>query len=428
MISPARSFYGWSNVGLLFVIYLSAMGMVFYGFSVIFPSMVQEMGWGRGEAAFAHTLRGLLLGFTAPLVALALQKFGGRNTIAVGLSLLCLGSVLLGVATRELWHWTLIWGFVMPWGFALGGLMPIQSTVAQWFDVYRATAMGAVMTAAGVGGFLAQPLYTKVIELSGWQVAWLTAAGFALLGLVAALFLKSTPQEFGQNPDGIDPSAPSSRREAGERVSRTYKTTVTFSVRQAIRTRTLWLVILLFMALAMPLYLITAHGVLHLTDGGFSAMQAASVLSFIVGGSAFARFPAGWIGDRIEPRWVLAVSQTVMLLGFLVLWRTSSLSALLICGPIFGLAFGSAVVMVPTLIANYFGAQSFASINGFIMPVTIGFSAMVPVGAGYLADTYGTYDLAFAVLSILLAASVAGALLAAPPAVPDTGPSRLGSD
>ena len=107
MISPARSFYGWSNVGLLFVIYLSAMGMVFYGFSVIFPSMVQEMGWGRGEAAFAHTLRALLLGFTAPLVALALQKFGGRNTIAVGLSLLCLGSVLLGVATRELWHWTI---------------------------------------------------------------------------------------------------------------------------------------------------------------------------------------------------------------------------------------------------------------------------------------------------------------------------------
>ncbi len=103
MISPARSFYGWSNVGLLFVIYLSAMGMVFYGFSVIFPSMVQEMGWGRGEAAFAHTLRALLLGFTAPLVALALQKFGGRNTIAVGLSLLCLGSVLLAGCGESDW-------------------------------------------------------------------------------------------------------------------------------------------------------------------------------------------------------------------------------------------------------------------------------------------------------------------------------------
>ncbi len=112
------------------------------------------------------------------------------------------------MATRELWHWTLIWGFVMPWGFALGGLMPIQSTVAQWFDVYRATAMGAVMTAAGVGGFLAQPLYTKVIELSGWQVAWLTAAGFALLGLVAALFLKSTPRSSDSIPTASTPPPP----------------------------------------------------------------------------------------------------------------------------------------------------------------------------------------------------------------------------
>ena len=83
MISPARSFYGWSNVGLLFVIYLSAMGMVFYGFSVIFPSMVQEMGWGRGEAAFAHTLRALLLGFTAPQCQrlLAQHMLAGRQRL-----------------------------------------------------------------------------------------------------------------------------------------------------------------------------------------------------------------------------------------------------------------------------------------------------------------------------------------------------------
>ena len=51
--------------------------------------------------------------------------------------------------------------------------------------------------------------------------------------------------------------------------------------------------------------------------------------------------------------------------------------------------------MMPTMVANYFGAASFASINGFIFPVQIVVASMIPVGAGYIADSTGTYDLSF---------------------------------
>ena len=75
--------------------------------------------------------------------------------------------------------------------------------------------------------------------------------------------------------------------------------------------------------------------------------------------------------------------------------------------------------MMPTLIANYFGAASFATINGFMFPVQIGFAAVVPVGAGYLADAMGSYDLAFIILAAILAAAVVCGLLATPPIAPE---------
>lgn len=412
--TSSSKFYGWNNIGLLFGVYLVAMGMVFYGFNVIFPAMIEAMEWGRGDAAFAHTIRGLLVGFTAPLVAIILNKYGSRNTMIVGLLILSGGLFLLGTVTSQLWHWIAIWGFIMPIGFALGGILPIQTTVMYWFTAKRSMAMGIVMTAAGVGGFVAQPLYTRIIDQTqSWEMGWMTAGCFALVGVVLSFWIKNKPEDLGQYPDGMNPEE--SAAALAKSPSKTYKTSLAWDLKDAIRTRALWFLLVLFLAQIMPLYLITVHGVLHLTDIGYSRMEAASILSFIIAGSAVARFPIGWLGDRIEPRWIIAVLYVVMLIAFLGFWKAPSIAVLLVLGPLFGFSYGGAIVMMPTLIANYFGASSFAAINGFMFPVQIGFAAIVPVGAGYLADTMGSYDLAFIILAVILAAAFVCALLASPP-------------
>lgn len=415
----SEKFYGWNNVGLLFVIYFAIMGMVFYGFNVIFPAMIIDMGWGRGDAAFAHTIRGLLVGFTAPLVAIILNKYGSRNTLVLGLLVMAIGLSLLGTTVSELWHWTLIWGFIMPIGFALGGLLPVQATVMYWFTAKRSTAMGLVMTAAAVGGLVAQPMYVQIIERSeSWRVAWMTAGGFALFAAITALWIKNKPEDLGQHPDGMSPEDVATAAAKGP--SKIFKTAIVWDLRDVIRTKTLWYLLVMFLAQIMPLYLIMVHGVLHLTDIGYSKMEAASILSFIIGGSGLAKFPIGWLGDRIEPRWIMTFLYTLMLIAFVGIWQAPSLSLLLVFGPVFGFCYGGAIVMMPTMIANYYSAVSFPAVNGFMFPIQIGLAAIVPVGAGYLADKVGSYDLAFMILAGVLAASCLCALLAAPPN-PKTG-------
>lgn len=388
------TFFGWKNLGLLFGVYLFAVGFVYYSFNVIFPEMVRETGWKRGDASWAQTLHGVMFSAFVPVAALLTNRFGARATIATGIGVLIAGCILLGTIAHSIMAWTILWGVVMAFGLALGGVIPIQTTVAQWFSLRRATAIGLVMSAAGLGGFLAQPLFTWVMQdFGGWQSGWLAATGFAVVAVVLVSWVVNRPEDLGEHPDGI---VPGSEAHAQQRsATRIYRTQDTWTLAEALRTPTLWLLIVLFLGTVMPLYLLAVHGVLHLTDLDYDRMQAASVLSFMLAGSACARFPLGWLGDRVEPRVILFCLLIGAAVALAIVWQAPGLGWLLLAGALFGAAYGGTLVLVPAIIANYFGAASFASINGFVFPVQLVIASAVPVGAGYLADRTGSYDASF---------------------------------
>ncbi|MBV1930844.1 MAG: MFS transporter [Porticoccaceae bacterium] len=412
-----QSFFGWKNAGLLFGVYMFAIGFVYYGFNVIFPEMVNDMGWKRGDASWAQTIHGLLYGVFVPLAAISTNKYGARITIITGIVVLVIGCILLATVTTSIATWIIIWGVVMSFGFTFGGVIPIQTTITHWFEHRRATAIGLVMSAAGVGGFIAQPLFTWIIQaFDSWQAGWLSAIAFAVTAIVLAAFIVNKPSDRGEHPDGIVHSEESKKEQHAN--SKIYKTLENWTLKEALRTPALWLLIVLFLGGVMPLYLLVVHGVLHLTDLKFESMEAASVLSFMLAGSACARFPVGWLGDRLEPRLIMFTLFTISVIALAIIWQAPNISLLVLAGAMFGAAYGGTLVMVPTMIANYFGAGSFASINGFVFPVQIVIASMVPVGSGYLADITGNYDLAFMGLIGFTALAAACTLITRPPVKP----------
>ena len=417
--SLQRPFYGWKNIGLLFGIYMLGVGFVYYGANVIFPAMVSDMGWSRGDASWGITLHGVLMGVFAPLVAISVNKYGARLTIMVGMLILTIGSALIATVTTTVWHYVIIWGVVMTVGFAFGGFLPVQTTITQWFDAKRATALGLVMSSAGIGGFIAQPFMTRVMETyDSWEAGWLAGTVFSLMSIALAFFLVNKPEDINQHSDGISHEEAAS--EVPKAPSKTYKTPDTWTLREAIRTPALWFLIILFTAAVMPLYLIIGHAVFHLTDLGYERMEAASVLSFMLAGSAVARFPLGWLGDRIEPRLIVFVLYAAAVISLSIFWKAPNMGLLVIAGAMFGMVYGGTVVMVPTMIANYFGRDSFASINGFIFPVQIIFASAAPVAAGYLADSTGNYNLSFMAVIGFIGFAAVCALLATPPKKKDS--------
>ncbi|HEY6642461.1 MFS transporter [Povalibacter sp.] len=411
-----RMFYGWVNAAIFFFVYLASMGLVVYGYSVIFPAMVADFNWSRGSASIANSIHLLVLGFLAPVVAIVLKKLGSKTTIILGLIVLLAGMTLLGTVTTGIVPWTIIWGFIVPIGLAFAGLVPIQLNVMQWFSVKRATVLGLVMTAAPVGGFIAQPVYTWFMEHAGtWRVGWLVSAALAAVALILSFWVRNKPEDVGQYPDGIRPEEAKKAGGPQVRVARTYRTSTPWTPGEAFRTRTLRFFLLTFVTKAMALMLILSHGVLHLTDVGLTDMQAAYVLMSVLIGSAVIRFPMGWVGDRIEPRWVISVSMGLMLLSFLVIWQAPAFVILMVCGPIFGAAFGASLVMDTTMLGNYFSPESYPSIMGIVLPVVTLCMAAVPTVSGYIADQQGSYELAFVFCAIGLVISFISSFLLSPP-------------
>jgi cyanate permease len=106
-----------------------------------------------------------------------------------------------------------------------------------------------------------------------------------------------------------------------------------------------------------------------------------------------------------------------MTVSFIGIWQAPNLIILFASGIVFGFGYGTCVVLFPAMLGNYYGPGSFASIFGFVAPIVVLFVAPVPVVAGYIADAYKNYDLAFMGIAVVIMAAVFCSALAAPPAL-----------
>jgi len=197
--------------------------------------------------------------------------------------------------------------------------------------------------------------------------------------------------------------------------AKTYRSPVAWSLAEAMRTRSFWVLTLVYCSFSMSIYIVTAHGVLHMTDKGYPTMQAAWVLSFFVLGG-LSRLVAGYLGDIIEPRWLIGILMGFTVVSLAVFWKAPSIQALAVACFVLGADYGSGLTLCPTVIGNYFGATSFAKLNTVIYPLNIGLAGVVPAAAGYCFQYYKSYDLAYIVLiTICTVACLAVLILMAPP-------------
>jgi MFS family permease len=416
--NKAGVFSGWRIMGILFFAYMFTMGFAFYAYTVLFPAMVEDLGWNRGTASIAQTLNILLMGgLFPPLMALSMNKFGAKKSMVLGSTFLIMGLILLGTLTSHIWQFVLFWGVFVSFGFSFAGAVPVQNTLFFWFSKKRAMALGIVMTGGAVGGFIAQPMYTWVLQNTGnWQTCWRVAGGIAVVSLILVLFLINKPQDVGQFPDGIDPEQDTrTDHDDGKKGNAPFRTTEKWLLKEIFKTPQIYFLILMSLAYTLPLFLITSHGVLHFVDGGLQRMQAASILSATVLASGIARLPAGLIADRFEPRWIAMAVMAAMFASMLGLWKLNQFNMLLLSGIVFGICFGTMTIIHPIIMGNYYGPESFASIMGTLGPFTVLFMSSVPVASGFIYEEMGNYNCAFfAMFFFILIAGVAAFFLKPP--------------
>ena len=147
MARPQPVFYGWVIVGIG-IISLTLVYGIRHSFSIFFPPILDEFGWSRGSTAIMFSLNVLIYGFTAPVAGSLGDRWKPRRVMLIGTAILGLTTASCAFA-KELWHFYLLFGILMPVGTALSGVPLFAPTLANWFAKRRGLAIGLGQAGCG---------------------------------------------------------------------------------------------------------------------------------------------------------------------------------------------------------------------------------------------------------------------------------------
>lgn len=417
--SKEKAFYGNRLIFILFFIYCVQMGFALYSRAVLYPFMLDELGWARAQIMLGHTATSMLFGFASPLTAWLINRYGAKFTISLGAGIIIVSNTLMGLFAQT-YPLYLLLSILNGFGLCFSSMLATQTIVIAWFNVRRSLALGLVLGGGSVGGFLFPQLVTAIVNAANgnWRLGWFVCALFSFLVLtINVLFTRNKPSDIGQYPDGLAPGA-AAKNGAGQ--ATTYRSPVNWKLRDAVRTPSLWLVILAAAGNLFLWHVMLSQGPFHLQDRGFDPYYASFFYSLAIGTSIVGRLAIGAIGDRIEPRYLFGLGIMFILFGGLAFWFASPQYLwLAYLYPILsGIGFGTAFLCRSLLISNYFGAGSFATISAFTNPIGSLITAFAPPLAGYLFDTTGTYFTILVFAWLLAIVGFTAALRCAPPRLP----------
>jgi MFS family permease len=199
-----------------------------------------------------------------------------------------------------------------------------------------------------------------------------------------------------------------------------------FSILKALKTRSAWLFMSIWLLFSSNLLLVSIHLVPHAMDIGFSAEEAAIALSLLGIMSIIGRVLMGKVSDTISRKTTAIICSLAQVGAMAWLIWAHDLWSLYLATSIYGFAYSGFIPPVYALIGDTFGLRNIGVIMGVLDIGWAAGGAIGPAIGGLIFDVNNTYSIAFLMGSIaLLVATVLTALIRRETTV-DEHISRLG--
>ncbi len=409
MTPPRRRFYGWPLVVVGWLLYGFGV-MPFYSWGFFLPEMIGELSLSRADGGLVFGVGTFCGGVVAPLVGIALTRFGLRRVMTAGFAVSAIGYALTSRATN-MWELIAAYGVFAASTHAFATVLPIQTLASTWFLRYRSRVMAVLLTAGGVLAPLIYAFDTWLLGFGTWRTGWVVIGGVNLVLAVASyLLLRDSPESVGQLQDGArDRETLESYRPKGESAA-----VDRWTASKAIRTPQFALMVVCGLGYVLPWYVLNNHSRLHLQDLGFEITAVAAILSSMALVSTVGRL-TGALGDFVSPPRLLALALVLEAVGTGLFLVATTPARAYVSVILVGLGFGMAYISQATTFALFFGRRAFATTTGLRFMIGAFFTASVPALAGWTYDARGSYAIAFLGLMVLsLAAAVVAFFLRAP--------------
>ncbi len=392
---------------LLFLITAST----FSSLGVVLPAMIKEQGWSFGPAFLGFTLLGAFCGGSSWLPAILIRKVGVRGAILAGSAIMIAGFSCLAIS-HGLWVYflgTALCGV----GYQAMALIPGTHVLSMLFKK-RALPFGVYFTIGSLGG-VAGPWMVLAMNGGGdaWRSYWWAqAVASAVVGLLCAAlvggsaFLARSSQETD--------AAVAEEAKAAPTNARVYRTKLDWTVKEALRTPQFYVLMAAYFSHLLGGVTAVSLGPSHLAELGVTAAVIAGVLSLESLMQVVARLGGGLIGDRVDPRWMLAAAQGSLAVGLLVLARADSYPLMMLFAVGTGIGFGMTILAVTILLLNYYGRKNNLAIFSLICLVGTP-AALGPVIGGAMRDRLGGFAPTFQLFAVVIGLIAVAVLFMRPP-------------
>ena len=422
-----RVYYGWAIVIATFVISFGEVPVFGPVLGVFILPMQEDLGWSRATIALGFTIGSISGSVTTFIIGSLLDRYGARIIVVSTGVVISIAMLGLSIMDQPWQFWTF---FGIGRGAALAGIQVGTSvSIANWFIRKRGRALAIKGMGLRIGQATFPLIIFAIMAASSWRHAYLWLAGLTFVCIVvpSALYIRRRPEDMGLHPDGMAPDAvpsegtlnssrPSRGRQEGYEES--------WTIAEARKTRTLWLLVLFFFLAPFALGSINLHMVANFQDAGISPGLAVSILSIYAATSSLTVLPWGFLVERVHVRYAAMLMCVFQGMACVLIIVAKTYPMAVAFGLVFGIGQAGWVVMQNLIFSDYFGRRHAGTIRGFTSPFRI-LGPFGPVFTGHVRDLTGSYTFAFQILTGFFVLMFVLLLLAVPP---KKGPSTEEQD
>lgn len=404
-----KIYYGWWMVAIGSLVRIVAGGLHYYGSSIFFLPVSQELGLSRAATALVFSLARAQGALEGPLAGYIIDRHGPRPVILAAMFFTGIGYMALS-GVHSFTMLLLVYMGLISLSYQAGVMDATMAIPANWFIRNRSMAMAWMSASIGLGGLLVTPILAFTVHTWGWRYGALGAGiAFLVIGIPVTLPLVRSPETIGLSPDSApEPVGNRTATHSPRRVENE------FSLAQALRSWQFWVLMSATTLRVFCTSTTTVHFVPIMTWKGLSLTHAALLLS----AAAFMALPAhlivGWLADRFNRSRVMAGAMMVSMLAVMILIYAEEEWHLWFYLGLFSVT--EALFPVTwSAVVDFFGRKNFAKIRGAMSFIYTWGGVLGPVLAGLLYDRTQNYDAILWTIVIVLAfTSAAYATLAKP--------------
>jgi len=365
----------WVVFGAAWALTITA-GVGFSSMGVLKDSIIVDMGWSETEYMAGITYFGLSSAIFSPFIGKAIDIFGSRWIMFIGI-------VIAAGAQYGLSYVTTLNQFYGALSLLAVGIMscsyiPVAAIVGRWFVKHAAIATGVSMLGIGIGGGLFPMITQALLKGQGYQSAFAILSGVMLTALIpVAIFVRPPNRETRE------------AAETGEEGAETDGASGDLTLLQALKTRSFWGLNMGDLLTGMVFAIFNAALVSYITEDTGDADLATKVFSVFGLGLGFGIIVFGPLGQIFNFRRVFALCYFLPSVGTAILAISSEPVAAYTFAVIAGFAGGGRSALFPAAILKSFGGTHMASIYGVSNTLFMFGVAGGPLIAGALLDATG---------------------------------------